>query len=203
MCIIMYKPSGTEMPSVDLLAFCWKNNPDGAGIMYQSKQRDNLFVVSGLMTLDSLFSEINKIDDIELRNVGIHFRKATSGPINEEMCHPFFIGGYKNRCSAGAIMHNGDLTIRPRNANSSDTETLVHDVLTPIFEVSGEANFLSNPKIDTILRTLCTSGNRYLIMNKNTVKMYSDDWLERDGVWWSKSSIKKYDCPILDKVEGQ
>ena len=198
MCIIMYKPAGVSMPPSQLLEFCWQSNPDGAGIMYQSKERDNLFVVSGLMNFEELTAEVEKIDDIEMRNVGIHFRKATSGPITKENCHPFFIGGYQNRNEAGAVMHNGDLEICPRCPESSDTETLVHNVLTPIFELSDKKNFLSNPRVDTIIRTLCTKGNRYLIMNKNTCKMYSNEWLCRDRIWWSKSEIKKYDCPALD-----
>ncbi len=186
MCIIMFKPSGQKMPSTDLLRYCWEANPDGAGIMFQSRQRDNLYVESGLMTFEELEEGIEKIDDIEMRNVGIHFRKATSGPINKEMCHPFYIGGYENRNAGGAVMHNGELEICPRCKDSSDTETLVHDVLTPIYEISKESNFLSNPKVDTIIR------------NKNTCKMYSDDWLCRDGIWWSKAEIKKYECPALD-----
>ena len=194
----MFKPAGKMLPDINLLKYCWEANPDGAGLMFQSKERDNLFVKSGLMNFTDLECAIAEIDDIEMRNVGIHFRKATSGPINQEMCHPFFIGGYENRNKAGAVMHNGDLAICPRTPESSDTETLVHDVLTPIYEISGETNFLSNPKVDTIIRTLCTKGNRYLIMNKNTCKMYSDEWLCKDGIWWSKSEIKKYECPVLD-----
>ena len=90
MCIIIYKPKGTEMPSEDVLLTCFENNPHGAGVSYSAK--DGVVFVKGLMTYKAFKSTIDSISNKNSRDIVMHFRITTSGGTRPDMCHPFNIG---------------------------------------------------------------------------------------------------------------
>jgi len=64
---------------------CFTNNSDGAGIAYPTED-GKIHVEKGFMEVESLLAYYFNCE-IPLPHV-IHFRTATSGDVNREMCHP-------------------------------------------------------------------------------------------------------------------
>lgn len=91
MCIIIYKPKGSDMVGKKTLRTCFENNPHGAGYMLS----DGGLVrwEKGFMDFDSLMESLKKEGNLKDRNVVIHFRITTQGGVQKGLCHPFPVCG--------------------------------------------------------------------------------------------------------------
>jgi|GEM_PF-2701268 len=118
MCIIAVLPKGKTI-SRDEFAACWDRNHDGGGIMYAVRGRVQTH--KGFATESAMWAAYQKIRSSHKGTIALHFRIATSGGINEKMCHPFTVGEY-------AVMHNGVLSGLGAERRS-DTCVLAQDVL--------------------------------------------------------------------------
>lgn len=114
MCVIVIKPRGKSFP-VSIMSECWAANPNGAGLMYASG--GNLVIKKGFMKLKQLKTAWRDLaDSLMDTDVIFHFRIATSGNVNAEMCHPFRVSDEL------ALAHNGILPITvPIGSEESDT----------------------------------------------------------------------------------
>lgn len=122
MCIIIYKPKGTEMPSEDVLLTCFENNPHGAGVSYSAK--DGVVFVKGLMTYKSFKSTIDAISNKNSRDIVMHFRITTSGGTRPDMCHPFNIGDMISPHKSDCVLHHNGILFTPMTKWYSDTAIL-------------------------------------------------------------------------------
>lgn len=98
MCVILVGKV-SEVLKLDLYA-AWASNPHGAGLLVHSPGR--VQCIKGLMDLDSLIGELEKVD--RHRRVAVHLRWATHGSINAANTHPFAVG------RGSWLMHNGVLS---------------------------------------------------------------------------------------------
>lgn len=92
MCIIVYKPQGRMLPSLDTLRACWDNNPDGAGIMWPDGEQVN--IRKGFMTWPDFLKALDDVTsgiDVEGVPMALHFRIATHGAVVPGCCHPFAV----------------------------------------------------------------------------------------------------------------
>lgn len=113
MCIIVYKKSGSKMPSEETLRLCFSNNPHGAGYMYRLPD-NQIRIKKGYTDIEKLLISLKK--DITIKvETAIHFRIATHGKICPENSHPFPITSNRERlheldlvCNR-ALVHNGIL----------------------------------------------------------------------------------------------
>ena len=119
MCIIIYKPKGTEMPSEDVLLTCFENNPHGAGVSYSAK--DGVVFIKGLMTYKSFKSTIDAISNKNSRDIVMHFRITTSGGTRPDMCHPFNIGEMVSPHKSDCVLHHNGILFTPMTKYYSDT----------------------------------------------------------------------------------
>ena len=110
MCIIIYCPSGKQIPKENL-ENAFDYNSDGAGVMYYDK-KGNVHYTKGFKRFDKLY-DFWKTLDVSLPRA-VHCRIATSGRISTKTCHPFPItknvedmGKAEGIAKNGCLMHNG------------------------------------------------------------------------------------------------
>lgn len=203
MCVIAYYPKGLPFNDEEL-RLCFKNNPDGAGVMWQDG--NNVRIHKGFMHQKALFKFLKTLPT----NVDrvIHFRIATSGRVSAACCHPFpVVGDYKTMMKPEltvpvAYAHNGvlvDYTPKAGMRSSfSDTMVFGKEVLHHLLESNIN---LFDPIIDVMLESTI-DGDRMAIMNsKETVTMGRFLTSNKSGAQYSNASysydrtaLKSYGC---------
>ena len=106
MCIIISKPAGIPLPSIETLRNCWERNPHGAG--YAVARDKAVYIHKGFMSWDD-FATID-FDSLIDYSCVFHFRYATHGSQSAGNCHPFPATGNLRQCyrkTDVAIAHNG------------------------------------------------------------------------------------------------
>lgn len=83
MCVIIFSPNTGNRPSSKTLELCEKANPHGIGIVTQGTRQ--MFSVSKGVSLDYVKKILKTTDGA----IAIHFRYATVGGVQDELCHPF------------------------------------------------------------------------------------------------------------------
>lgn len=93
MCVIIYKPAGKELPSLDLLNRAYQRNPHGCGLVSPS-------VFYKGLSYNSFKKHLKECHINE--PLLIHFRFATHGSVKKSNCHPFY-----DKDTGAYFMHNG------------------------------------------------------------------------------------------------
>jgi len=186
MCIIIVKPAGEDIPADHILQNCFKNNPDGAGLMFQEKKK-KVLIEKGFMTVDSLLYHLEKIDrkyTLSDRDVCIHFRQATHGVISPGNTHPFPVTNnvkelQKTHITTSAgLAHNGILYrySPPKGSHLSDTMVFVRAISERYDE-----------KKDLMMMN--GSGQRFCMMTRDRT-LICGEYLYEDGMYFSNSSFR-------------
>lgn len=203
MCVIAYYPKNIPFNDEEL-RLCFKNNPDGAGVMWQDG--NNVRIHKGFMRQKALFKFLKTLPT----NVDrvIHFRIATSGRVSTACCHPFpIVDDYKTMMKPEltvpvAYAHNGVLTdYTPKagmKSSFSDTMVFGKEVLSHLLKSNIN---LFDPIIDVMLESTI-DGDRMVIMNsKETITMGKFLTSNKSGAKYSNASysydrtaIKNYGC---------
>lgn len=190
MCVIVYKPAGTSMPSTDTLKACVRANPDGCGLMWAGD--GSVHVRKGLMTYEDLVGAIEKVPNVERVALVIHARIGTQGPNDASMCHPFpvthddgLLVAQSVRCRV-ALAHNGILSLtNDRTAKVSDTYLFVRDYATHI--IRGRADWHEDEHAHALMTRL-TAGSRVAVMDGNGHVELLGNWTQRpDGCHYSNT----------------
>ena len=179
MCLAIYQPVGKEIPEKHLKNG-FENHSDGCGIAWA--EGGSLHIKKGVGMKFEEFYEFYK--GIKQNPCLVHFRKSTSGKIDEANCHPFLFADGKY-----AAIHNGVINIKCNDKDFSDTYHFIKLVLDPLIKKynipinDGSLNYL-----------LCTSiGSDKLAVMDNNGKTYifneeKGNW--EDGVWYSNTSFR-------------
>ena len=137
MCLIIHKPVGADVPITRMKDALWSNN-DGWGIMAKHPDgtievvKDAIHVGGDMLNKpwEEFLGHFDRLKDLEL---GIHFRRRTSGGITVDNTHPFPVLQKSEGDPIDLwLMHNGVFS-RFGNHTRSDTNEFVADFLTPIF----------------------------------------------------------------------
>lgn len=136
MCVIVYKPEGVEVPSLETLADCWAANPDGAGFMFP--EGGKVSIRKGFMRwteFATALSEATEGGDLTDAPAAFHFRIATHGKVKPGCCHPFPVKAdysamrkTETRADVG-FMHNGVLRGFATSDGVSDSMAFAKNVL--------------------------------------------------------------------------
>lgn len=186
MCVIIVKKAGVSMDCVDYetVRACWQANPHGAGFMYAREKKVHIF--KGFMTLDSLWEAIAVAKVQENEPLVIHFRIATSGGVNKEMCHPFPLVPDTKKlrstsvvCTA-ALAHNGVLGCG--SDTLSDTALAVRDMLHHSLFVDGVRK--NNKKVIDFI-DYYTEGSRLVWLFGCESMNFFGQWTEKQGLLFS------------------
>lgn len=186
MCLIIHKPAGVEVPA-DLIESAWADNDDGAGIMYMdgpgtgTARTPTVYKVVPGSWADPAAHVTRCLAGLTDREVGIHFRWRTHGPVNEANTHPYEIPG-----GAGYVMHNGILRL-PKDyaavaATTSDTGFYVNTVLRGAPECADEEFW-------NIVGEDIGNGNKFLVMDAtgSFLRVNAKQWNVYRGLHLSNS----------------
>tara|TARA_R110002074_G_scaffold86269_2_gene190575 strand:+ start:357 stop:1217 length:861 start_codon:yes stop_codon:yes gene_type:complete len=158
MCLIIHKPAGKKIPA-DIIKRAKLVNPHGFGITYL----DDGFTFK---TMD--YGKVAKAIDTD-RALVCHFRYATVGNIDLNNAHPFNVGDSHVIYSNGTVEGFG-------NKTTSDIAHIAKDIL-PRLNKSDWQPFLD------------LTETRFCLIEKKSNKVSRVGfWLERDGVFYSKSN---------------
>lgn len=189
MCVIAYVPSNAVI-SDETIQTMFKNNPDGAGLMWKPLDGSPVQILKGFMKLEELLEAFHRIPS--QCEKAIHCRIATSGAISTATCHPFPVRSSVDtmrKCqdqTSMALMHNGIISYcTPKGgmkARHSDTMEFAQDILFPL------RNQLDKFPIRTLLEE--STNSRLLIFRQygGTIKL--GKWEEENGVYYSNQTYK-------------
>lgn len=189
MCVILFAPPKKQIKE-RFLYNAFKNNPDGAGIMYYTEDGKVNFK-KGFMFYDEMLSFWNKLN-IDLPRA-LHCRIATSGMVNKQNCHPFIITDRikemqktKGVSDTGCMMHNGVLTdytpAQGMKSNYSDTMVFNQKVLYPIVK----SNSIENEGVKDLIDKL---GSCFLLFLPDfKTYMFGNFTEDKDGFFASNIS---------------
>ena len=192
MCIILYHPSGAELPDKNTLKRCFEKNDDGAGFM--KYYAEGLRLWKGFMTWREFWhayrTEQFQIED----DFAIHFRFATSGAVVKGTCHPFPISDdfrllHKTKfkpCEGlqEAVMHNG--VFGKGKWGMSDTMIFVGEKLYPKIEFLTEQTMIDKIEKDTVGSKLLIFWRGYTVMTGH----WNED--KDTGIFYSNYGWKEY-----------
>jgi len=109
MCLIIQKPAGKTI-TMDVIKSAATRNSDGFGIMYEGRFDKWLDIKPDAMK--------QRIDALQDKEIGVHFRMATDGAINRKMAHPFKLA------DKSLLMHNGVLGAYRSEKGEKDSDTV-------------------------------------------------------------------------------
>lgn len=170
MCVIAVYPKGLPF-NISELKTCFRNNPDGAGVMWQDGNK--VHIKKGFMEQKSLFKFLKTLPT-DVDRV-IHFRIATSGKVSGACCHPFpVVNDFKTMMKTEievpvAYAHNGVLVdYTPKEGMKSpfsDTMVFGKEVLDHLVRRHVD---LFDPVIDVMIESTI-DGDRMVIMNDHEI----------------------------------
>jgi hypothetical protein len=169
MCLLSYFPPDA-MPNREHLANGCDVNRDGYGWAIVTRRRE---LISGrYLTADDALDSFELARDEHPDGPALfHSRWATSGLVDESMCHPFKVG----RDPRTVVAHNGVLFTPPKGSDESDTAIFARKTL-PMFN-------LDKPRRRTALEREI-GGNKLVILTVNPARRHSAYLIgEQLGTW--------------------
>ena len=171
--------SANKKISKSTLRRCYDANPDGAGFMYAEDKQ--LHVKKGYFTFKEFYKEYKPHGD---KQVLIHFRIKTHGPIDKDNCHPFLVNNSLGFIHNGIINGYGD-------SKESDTIQFNNSILKKIVSKHGNNSLFDDPMVELIENVIGYSKLVFLDRHGNYTIMNEKKGNWNDGVWYSNMSWKK------------
>ena len=178
MCIAIMKSENKKI-SKTTLQRCYDANPDGAGFMFADNKE--LTVKKGYFTFKEFYKEYKPHEN---KQVLLHFRIKTHGPIDKNNCHPFLVN------SGLGFIHNGIIT-GYGDDKQSDTIDFNKSILQKIVAKHGNMGLFDDPMVELIENVIGYSKLVFLDRHGNYRIMNEQKGSWHDGVWYSNSSWKK------------
>ena len=178
MCIAIMKSVNKKI-NKKTLQRCYDANPDGAGFMYAQDKK--LTVKKGYFTFKDFYKEYKPHED---KQVLLHFRIKTHGPIDKDNCHPFLVN------SGLGFIHNGIISGYGNN-KKSDTIEFNEAILQKIVAKHGNNSLFDDPMVELIENVIGYSKLVFLDRHGNYKIMNEDKGEWKNGIWYSNSSYKK------------
>lgn len=162
MCLLLVKPKGAKMPSLDIIRKAAIHNPDGFGFVSTRHNCRTLYFREFVEQLRQVKTDENCI---------IHFRFATHGSVKLSNCHPFHDG-------STWFAHNGILNIQPEK-DMTDSETAFKYVYMPAIKRGGlDGQELHDAVSDTI------GYSKFAFLKDNKIKMFGN-FTQINGCYYS------------------
>ena len=158
---------------------CYESNPDGAGFMFAANKE--LTVKKGYFTFKEFYKEYKPHEN---KQVLLHFRIKTHGPIDKNNCHPFLVN------SGLGFIHNGIISGYGDN-KQSDTIDFNKSILQKIVAKHGNMGLFDDPMVELIENVIGYSKLVFLDRHGNYRIMNEDKGHWNNGVWYSNNSYKK------------
>lgn len=161
----------------------WASNQDGMGAVIVNPEGG--FTVLKSMNKEDAWNIVEEVNRQGLEAY-VHYRMATHGDIDLDMCHPFII----NHPTAGdiAVIHNGILYNTPDlgDKSHSDTHQFVYGVLAEmllaITDPESVYSFIRSFGFDFIIEDYLGTQNRLVIIDNEGAVTFNDTiWHTKRG----------------------
>lgn len=205
MCVIVVKPEG-QIIEDKILKQCFKNNPDGAGIMFP--ENGKVKIQKGFMVYQDFlkfWKTFQKENDVKKIPIVFHFRIATQGKVNGKNCHPFPLTENEEDLKKESILtnigitHNGIIPFCTDYSNYSvlidslsDTQIFIKDYLYSIYK--DFPSFYKNKAMRDLIQE--STNSKFAIMANNTVYTIGN-FNSYKGNYFSNESYKPYKPKIV------
>ena len=178
----------------EYLEKAFKTNPHGFGLMYvrNNKIISEKFVTKNFKTILKAFKKHSKFTN----EIGLHFRYATVGSINNFNSHPFTILNKKLGDNFDiSLMHNSPRIVAPiLDDSKSDTYFFSNIILRPILK--SKPDLIADEKFLKSLESIVNAeGNsRVLLLNSLNNKFdFVGDWINWNNLKVSNTySLEEY-----------
>lgn len=190
MCVICYKPSGTQFPSKTKIRTMFKNNPNGAGFMYSDGQR--VYIRKGFMTLSEFNTALNEVREHTEYPFVLHFRITTNGGTTRGLTHPFPLSDDLKRLTATecetacGIAHNGIIPMTAYAKKISDTAEFIRKYMTKLIHSESD---IDSDLLDII--EACIDSKMCILTASAEVHLIGKFETDGNGVYYSNDSYKK------------
>ncbi len=162
MCVIIYKPAGRDLPSLDILDRAYRRNPHGCGIVSPSVFYKGLSYASFKKNLKECCKEEPLL---------IHFRYATHGSVKKSNCHPFY-----DKETKTYFMHNGIISgINPLK-DKTDSECAFRRILQPYINKYG----LDSVELFKTANQVKGFHSKFAFMQGNNVRLFGEFFQYQD-----------------------
>jgi predicted glutamine amidotransferase len=155
-----------------------KANPDGFGMAYIEKGKIKVFR-SLSDNFKSLYGRYLKVYNSNEYPIMLHFRISTSGGVNLENCHPFYISKNVVFCHNGIINNWGTKTM-------SDTRHFNRDILSNF----SDKDLIHNKSLTELISGYIDFSKFIILDNNGDFNIINEDlghW-DNDNNWFSNKS---------------
>lgn len=200
MCIIITKQKGFDLPAKTTLQTAFRNNPHGAGFMYNDAQNNAVHIRKGFMSFEAFYKALtSEIKAPKQHAIVMHFRISTQGGTQPALTHPYpltkdieVMRKLSVKCSIG-IAHNGIIGATSDGAkNYNDTMRYIAEYLTLLIH---DKNYYKNDAIlDFIERTIDYS-RLAILDNCGHIEHIGHGWIfdKASGLAYSNTTYKAYE----------
>ncbi len=179
MCIIMSKPAGKKIPQ-EHISNSHANNRDGVGIMYAE---DGVVKIEKWLDTDhdKFLQRLSELDD---RNVVVHYRAASFGGVSLENVHPFWV--FENKM---AMCHNGTIFKAKEFAKDGESDSSAFARILSDLPM----DFLGRQGLVLMMREYIGTTSRLAFLDSNGTVAIVNKHLgkEVDGIWYSNDYFER------------
>jgi hypothetical protein len=169
-----------DYPKKDMLDSAESMNKDGGGFAWIDQAKSIVRWEKGMHVTSKFIMETIERENIQLPIV-VHFRIATHGGVNNELCHPFAISAENSEDldsagydTEGVLFHNGIWS----DWNSVAMKVLLNDKETKL----PDGGFSDSRIMAWLIRHL---GTNYLALIDEKVSVLTPQGIKRFGKGWS------------------
>lgn len=173
MCMLVHHPETAEPFERDNFIDINRRNPHGFGLIWRSPSGE-VRSKRGLLDLNEQWTMYRTLYANGCREMVLHWRYRTAGPVNEANCHPIVVPK-----TPVLMMHNG-ACIGPSTHNKSDSVVFAERILSPLFE--GSTEDLDHPTTVAWLEQRIGNGNRLILWDRE--RPIPTIVGEKTGLWW-------------------
>lgn len=183
MCIAIVQRSNVPI-NKERLKICWERNSDGGGIAWRTQ--DNVLKIYKSLSQRKFFRKYNILmqsNDVQYP-IFVHMRIKTSGPIDLDNCHPFWVN------EDMVMMHNGVIRKVISTKEKSDTRVFVEEVLTPL--AADFPKFVENEAIQELIDDYIGFSRVITLESDGTCHIFNESTGhdETDGNWYSNKTYE-------------
>lgn len=197
MCIAILNDNTTTLKK-NVLKNCWKNNGDGAGMLWT--ENGVLKSHKEMIDFDSFYNKylsIRQSKQSKKSYVVLHFRISTHGAVDETNCHPFFVNDKLG------FVHNGIISKAPVSKLYSDTymfndsilRNFKHDFLNCMATMGLIDEYIGYSKL-----VFLDNENNYTIVGENLGHWNGKCWFSNDT--YKEVSYKDYGGKKVPSTTG-
>ena len=207
MCIICVKYQGINPPSDKILETMFKNNPNGAGVMYWKPGEKCIHALKGITKLADWLATCDLVK--KEYNAVYHCRITTQAP-STEYTHPFPISTDKEALKWKAwrgtegVAHNGIIPLTSSyywTSEESDTALFIRNYWRKLFPTAND--YTDEGRLELLGEA---TNSKWAIMTPGKIFTAGDGWTKdkKTGLYFSNTSyeetksVKTYSCYYND-----